>query len=398
LRFRTIGKTALNDLRDYKQFYVLLFAFIVLVLAGFWRQPSDVSIPAISGNAPLVNIIADREGIEIYDISSVLTDGGNPAPEAFLNLSSSSYSIKGTVRVPHGQSASVYIGISGVGKVTSPLVGWRFVGPMLERTFDPGTSKLELSLTLDNCNCATYRSPYLEAAAANVTSATPTIPGLLSVPGIQWQVMLSFQSSEVHVDDPTVPSDLSIVSAYPQAPINTTGSNDWSWPNESVGHIIASDPGASASRDIDLFYAGLLFGIAGSALIGSIQARFTEYAASKASNKSSGAKYSQEMRAHDVSSGGEMSLPDLTGHAIWEMDASFRTQLDRIKTDADKRQAVYDQVFRDSRGKSVSEVRKLLAREWRVHFAVDIPESELSENAKIIAAGNRIEFVVHINR
>ena len=80
------------------------------------------------------------------------------------------------------------------------------------------------------------------------------------------------------------------------------------------------------------------------------------------------------------------------------MDASFRTQLDRIKTDADKRQAVYDQVFRDSRGKSVSEVRKLLAREWRVHFAVDIPESELSENAKIIAAGNRIEFVVHINR
>lgn len=189
--------------------------------------------------------------------------------------------------VPRGKSATVYIDINGPGKVALREGGWRLTSSYspfeglyykLERTFSQGISELKLDVNLDNCNCVTYASPYLEATTAYVLSDTVSAAGSalgLLLGGPPWPVSLSFRQSEVDAQYSSLPSDLSIVAAYPQAPTNTAAPNDWSWLNADRGSVTAIDLGASGNRDMHLFYAGLIFGIAGSAVIASVQAFVT---------------------------------------------------------------------------------------------------------------------------
>jgi hypothetical protein len=57
---------------------------------------------------------------------------------------------------------------------------------------------------------------------------------------------------------------------------------------------------------------------------------------------------------------------------------------------ADRLQDLYDRVLRDGEGKSVDEVKVLLASEWRSMYGKDLSESDLSERAAVLAAGRRI--------
>lgn len=63
---------------------------------------------------------------------------------------------------------------------------------------------------------------------------------------------------------------------------------------------------------------------------------------------------------------------------------------------ADKIQKVYDQVLQDGGGKSVEEVRSLLAREWRSALGGDLTEPRLSQAAAELAAGNRIKMKLRV--
>ena len=261
-----------KSLRSYVQCLVLVLVSLTTVIIGFLVKPSSVSAPNANLFAPQVDIIAARKDVRIYDISSTLMEEGDSAE----------YTLIGTVRVPPGKPSSLYVSIDGAGQVSSPHSGWKSTNYGLTSTFIQGISKLQLQVVLEDCDCVSYVSPYLEANTAIVYSSSndgeADIPGILGTPsfpaGPPWSVTLSFRQSEVDLEDFTVPSDLSIVAAFPQSPINTTHSSYWSWPNAASGHFNAIDLDASASRDMHLFYAGLIFGIAGSAIVGAIQAFF----------------------------------------------------------------------------------------------------------------------------
>ena len=280
LRFRTMGYSVLGNVLRYKQCYVFLFLFLVFFAIGYMLKPSAVSIPSINRSAPEVDISADRQGVNIYNISSILSSGYSGS-----NYGYPSYSIEGKVSVPRGKSTSVYIDIYGAGRVALPGNGWSLTtlkggpfqaaGSELARTFGQGISELNLYVNLGDCHCVAYRSPYLEATTANVRSGGILANVQSLPPGPPWGVTLSFRQSEIDVEDLSIPSHLSIVSGYPQIPLNTTTSNDWSWPNVAVGYVTAIDLAASANRDTQLFYSGLILGIAGAAFIALIQAFFT---------------------------------------------------------------------------------------------------------------------------
>jgi hypothetical protein len=64
--------------------------------------------------------------------------------------------------------------------------------------------------------------------------------------------------------------------------------------------------------------------------------------------------------------GRSVNLRDLAGQVLREGEEQLQGRPDRIHAEADNRQAVYDRVLRDGRGKSVAEVRELLEHDWRV--------------------------------
>ncbi len=63
---------------------------------------------------------------------------------------------------------------------------------------------------------------------------------------------------------------------------------------------------------------------------------------------------------------------------------------------ANQIQDIYDRVLVQGNGRSIDEVRSILAREWLLAFGENMPEPNLSENAAGIAAGNRIEVILQI--
>jgi hypothetical protein len=60
-----------------------------------------------------------------------------------------------------------------------------------------------------------------------------------------------------------------------------------------------------------------------------------------------------------------VNLRDLERRVLREGEW-LQGQPDRIRAEADKRQAVRDRVLRDGPAKSVAEVRELLEHDWRV--------------------------------
>lgn len=354
----------------YIQLALLILVFSAFILWGFGERPSSAVGPSTPLSAPMVYVSANVKDVTIYDISSV------------LEYPASQYSMTGIVRVPRGKSASVYIDIFGPEKVALAGAGWTALqGPngvdRLVRRFSQHVSPLSLEIDFDTCNCVSYTPPYLVATTANVqTAGGPPPPGGLATPGLfggSSTVTLGFRQSELDIQDSSIPDDLNILAASPQAPTNTAAPDDLSWPGAADGSVTAISVGASASREMHLFAAGLLFGIAGSAFIGSIQAGFTI----------------RDVKARHVRRFEWLNRSE---------QRRLRRYLHRLQADADKHQAVYDRVLRDGRGKSVAQVRGLLAQEWHATFGIDIPESELLEKAKILAAGDRIEFIVHMNK
>ena len=59
-------------------------------------------------------------------------------------------------------------------------------------------------------------------------------------------------------------------------------------------------------------------------------------------------------------------------------------------------QSVYGRVLRLGKGKSLMEVKDLLAREWRSTFGTNITDPELSEAAEKLAKGQRIKVVLRM--
>jgi len=55
-------------------------------------------------------------------------------------------------------------------------------------------------------------------------------------------------------------------------------------------------------------------------------------------------------------------------------------------------------VLCDGRGRSVAEVRDLLAREWRETFGEDVTEPEFSQCAETLARGDRVNVKVEVKK
>lgn len=88
-----------------------------------------------------------------------------------------------------------------------------------------------------------------------------------------------------------------------------------------------------------------------------------------------------------------MRLGDLGDHVKQELENRVSAHVDRLQADS---QAVYDQVLRDAQARSVTEVRDLLAHEWRAKFGTDMPEPDLSRNAAVLARGERLVSEVNV--
>lgn len=81
-----------------------------------------------------------------------------------------------------------------------------------------------------------------------------------------------------------------------------------------------------------------------------------------------------------------MRLGDHGDHVKPEVERRY-PHVDRLLADS---QALYDQVLRGTEGRSLTEVRDLLARERRSKFGTDMPEPDLSRNAEVLARGERV--------
>jgi hypothetical protein len=90
-----------------------------------------------------------------------------------------------------------------------------------------------------------------------------------------------------------------------------------------------------------------------------------------------------------------MRISEAGNHVKQELDRKIGAHADRFRVDS---QAVYDQILRDAQGRSVTEVRDLLAREWRAKFATDMPEPDLSKNAEVLARAERLVSEVYVKR
>jgi hypothetical protein len=90
-----------------------------------------------------------------------------------------------------------------------------------------------------------------------------------------------------------------------------------------------------------------------------------------------------------------MKLEDAAGEIRRKAD-------ERIQELAQERaaeyQELYDRVLQSGQGKSVEEVKVLLAREWRQALMPEISDSELSEKARLLAEGNRIKVDYIVRR
>jgi hypothetical protein len=57
-------------------------------------------------------------------------------------------------------------------------------------------------------------------------------------------------------------------------------------------------------------------------------------------------------------------------------------------------QGVYDRVFEAGQGKSIDEVKELLAAEWRSTFGTELPEADAFKVAEVLARGQRIRLTL----
>jgi hypothetical protein len=77
-------------------------------------------------------------------------------------------------------------------------------------------------------------------------------------------------------------------------------------------------------------------------------------------------------------------LPDYLRRATQERLAEL------VDRQANRVQGVYDVVLHAGRGRSLDDVKELLAREWRTAFGTELTEPKLSELAAPLAEGRRI--------
>ena len=263
-----------------RQFYVLAgIAFIMIVLA-FYLMPATESVPAINNGPPVVEFSANHPHVRIEDITSTLDDSlSAPGVPAFIE-----YALTGKVIIESKKPVLIYVGITGLGQVhTDVSTGWTLEnglgGASLEQWFHQGTRSLSIYVNGDECNCDAYSSPYLRAESASVVteSGGPNPPRKMS----EWPVTLGFHGSELDLgEEAGLSPDYSISSSYPVSPIGTrsvgSGPGDWFWPDTGSGMFVAVDLSASADLNTRLFYAGLLFGVAGAAIVAFIPEYFRQ--------------------------------------------------------------------------------------------------------------------------
>jgi hypothetical protein len=89
-----------------------------------------------------------------------------------------------------------------------------------------------------------------------------------------------------------------------------------------------------------------------------------------------------------------VKLEDLP-EALKQLVRERPRQLAQAQTN--KIQDVYDRVLRDGSGRSIEDVKILLAHEWRSSFGSDLAEPELSQVAAELAAGNRIKVKLKVS-
>ncbi len=80
--------------------------------------------------------------------------------------------------------------------------------------------------------------------------------------------------------------------------------------------------------------------------------------------------------------------PEDVPEALWQF--AQENLRDFMQARQDELQGVYDRVLHDGQGRSVEEVKDLLADEWWSTFGTNLSDPDLSECAEVLAQGRRI--------
>jgi hypothetical protein len=252
----------------------LLLVLLVFTSAGlffgFYLQPNSGSATR-SNSPPEVTFAADKPDVHVRSVDS--------------ETSRDTYYLTGVIAVPGAASAHVELAIYSTSHVTliSPSPHMRVINRSgsdydIVGTFKHGRSSFSIFLVYDSCYCYFYSPPYLIVNAANVYSVGsglpnpfPGEPGEYRIP-----VTLAMKQSEADILLPTtyrpLPADFEVLSSSPTSV--ETFTNTWVWKGSASGSITAVSLTARDTAGTKLFYAGLLFGLAGAAAIGSVQEIF----------------------------------------------------------------------------------------------------------------------------
>jgi hypothetical protein len=271
-------------LRPLGLFVRLTVVVLITVGATWWGvslKPSNFYVPYYTPSRPYLDVLATRPGVS------------TTIKQADLDLTQVKFDLD--VTVPSGPPVNLYVKISGIGftsyaldfppdppywKVAKDPSGGYVAGTALRSS--AGFNAYRFSLSFSNCRCYKSSGPYttvvplwLDLLSNQTSPAGTNISQPVSIPGPNpglpsgqvYPTSLSvIDQDQVNLSDLSIPPNLVILGGSPQNPLSPSP-DMWLWSSVSTASVTLLNIDKQDSMNSNLFYAGILFGIAGSGVI-----------------------------------------------------------------------------------------------------------------------------------
>ncbi|MEU3514109.1 hypothetical protein ABZ770_02250 [Streptomyces sp. NPDC006654] len=273
-RVKHLTQKDFND-REVAQLRVIVVSLLTVTSAfvGYLLFPVESQSSDASAQAPIISVVSDKESITSASIHSITLTNIS----AYIRLS-----------VTTGPSdANIYVVISGP-KFGSgnPARGWT-VSPW-DKTLaftkiplrkEREYQNLEVSASFSSCNCFQYKAPYLYASSASYDDAAAAIfasqDNIHQWPSKFYKVrMPQVEKSELDLTDAGFPTTWDTVDASPFPPAQVTD-DWWSWADSNYGNVRLRSVDDASNSEHQVFWAGLLLGVAGAGLFLVIDSLFS---------------------------------------------------------------------------------------------------------------------------
>ena len=275
----------LRWLGRYSRLVIVLTVTATAAFLGYILRPVNYQVPSGAPAQPIVSIMASRPNVSVTVTMAALYDQGFG-----LNLTAST--------VSGNSKYELYVGVSEIGLDRiegKPLIdsGWSVAndGPgeySIGRSYtlnESSSYQISVSSGFASCDCVYVSGPYV---SVNAISLEPDLLGpqnetssggytLIPVgnpgpypgraPGKYYITSVSsIEDDEIDLSASSIPMDVSVVKAYPQAPSNPY-SNTWKWSNVTSASLTLVDLAKQGDLSGNLFYAGIFLGIAGGGIL-----------------------------------------------------------------------------------------------------------------------------------